>query len=309
MSGKTIVGKISFGGVALTILWWMCAAAAGAELAPYGAGLSGSLGEGKLSRYVPPLANPLFNESPYITTELRAIYFHQKIPNDFLTQGGDIEVVAVQARLALSDRLGIIATKDGYADINFDSVLPDEDGFANISVGLKYAVYSQVEDESIVSVGIRYEAPVGNLKTAGVWLQGNGNGFIDLFVTGATVVDKLGLQASVGVNLALDQDENTSILHYSLHADYELLPNLFPLIELNGFIPINDGSRLQGKFDGVDLVNFGSDDRGTTLTIAGGVRYRITDRIQFGTGFETPITDDEDTVMDWRIYTDLVFTF
>ena len=310
MSERTTGGKISFGGVVLAILWCVCAAATGAELGPFGEiDLHGSLGEGKHSRYVPPLANPLFNETPYITTELRAIYFHQEIPNDFLTQGGDIEVVAVQARLALTERLGIIATKDGYADINFDSVLPDEDGFANISVGLKYAVYSQVEDETIVSVGLRYEAPVGNLKPAGVRLQGNGNGFIDLFVSGATVLDKLGLQASVGVNLALDQDENTSILHYSLHADYELLPNLFPLIELNGFTPVSDGERLPGKFDGVDLVNFGSDDRDTTLTIAGGVRYRITDRIQFGTGFETPITDDEDTVMDWRVYTDLVITF
>jgi hypothetical protein len=277
----------------------VCGAATGAE----------SLGEGKHLRYVPPLGNPLFNETPYITTELRAIYFHQTIPNDFLTQGGDINVVAVQARLALTDRLGLIATKDGYADIDFDAVLPDEDGFANIAVGLKYAVYSQVEDESIVSIGLRYEAPVGNLQTAGVKLQGNGNGFIDLFVTGATVLGKLGLQGSVGVNLALDQDENTSFLHYSLHADYELLPNLFPLIELNGFTPVSDGERLQGKFDGVDLVNFGSDDRGTTLTITGGVRYRVTDRIQFGTGFETPITDDEDTIMDWRVYTDLVFTF
>ena len=42
---------------------------------------------------------------------------------------------------ALTDRLGFIASKDGYADIDFKGVLPDESGFANISLGLKYAVF------------------------------------------------------------------------------------------------------------------------------------------------------------------------
>ena len=121
MSWSTTGGKISFWGAALTLLCCVCGVATGAD-------------EGRHWRYVAPLSNPLFNETPYITTELRPIYFHQTIPDDFLTQGGDIDVVAIQARLALTDRLGIIASKDGYADIDFDSVLPDEDGFANISV-------------------------------------------------------------------------------------------------------------------------------------------------------------------------------
>src|SRR3546814_6096228 len=34
-----------------------------------GLDLNGSLGEGRHSRYVPPLTNPVFNETPYITTE------------------------------------------------------------------------------------------------------------------------------------------------------------------------------------------------------------------------------------------------
>src|SRR3546814_8989847 len=38
-----------------------------------GLDLNGSLGEGRHSRYVPPLTNPVFNETPYITTEVRAI--------------------------------------------------------------------------------------------------------------------------------------------------------------------------------------------------------------------------------------------
>ncbi len=148
----------------------------------------GSLGPGKHTRYVPPLVNPLFNETPYITTEARPAYLHYDLPESFLTTGGTIDVYALELRLALTERLGIIASKDGYARADFDAVLPDEDGFANISIGLKYAVHSDADQQSIVSVGIEYEPPSGDLETAGISLQGRGKGFIDVFATGASVV-------------------------------------------------------------------------------------------------------------------------
>jgi len=280
----------------------------------FGLDLRGSLGEGRHSRYVPPLTNPVFNETPYMTTEARPIYLHQELPDGFITDGGNIDLIALQLRLAITERLGFIATKDGYADIEFDEALPDEDGFANIALGFKYAIFSQPETESILSAGLRYEIPIEDLETGGVELQGNGDGFLNPFVTGATTFGNLGIQGSIGVNFALDQDEDTSFLHYSLHLDYEALPGLFPVVEFNGFTPFDHGSRLTGPLgdlDGIDLVNFGSNDRGTTVTFGGGLRYRLTDHIQFGAGAETPIvTDDrDDTVMDWRTYVDVVLTF
>ena len=279
-----------------------------------GLDLKGSLGEGRHSRYVPPLTNPVFNETPYITTEARGIYLYNEIPggSDFVTGGGNIHLGALQLRVALTERLGFIATKDGYADANFDNVLDDENGFANIAFGLKYAIISDPASESIVTAGLRYEIPIADLETGGIELQGDGDGFLNPFVTGATTFGDLGLQASLGANIALDGDADTSILHYSLHADYEVFDGFFPLIEINGFTPIDHGDRLTGalgKLDGVDLLNFGSDDRGTTVTLGGGFRYRFTDNVQIGLGAETPLTDKEDTIMDYRIYADLVLSF
>jgi len=274
----------------------------------------GSLGEGRHSRYVPPLTNPVFNETPYITTELRGIYMYNEIPDgdDFVTDGGNIHLGALQLRVALTERLGFIATKDGYADANFNEVLDDESGFANIAFGLKYAILSDPESESILTAGLRYELPIAGLETGGIELQGHGNGFINPFVTGATTFGDLGLQASLGANVALDTEVDTSILHYSLHADYEVFENFFPLIELNGFTPIDHGNRLTGalgKLDGIDLLNFGSDDRGTTITAGGGFRYRFTDNVQIGVGIETPLTDQKDTIMEYRAYGDIVISF
>ncbi len=268
----------------------------------------GSLGAGKHTRYVPPLVNPLFNETPYITTEARPAYLHYDIPDSFLTTGGTIDVYALELRLALTERLGIIASKDGYARADFDAVLPDEDGFANISIGLKYAVHSDPARQSIVSVGIEYEPPTGDLETAGISLQGRGKGFVDLFVSGAKAWQRLGVQGNVGANFALDSDNDSSLVHYSAHVDYELFEQFFPILELNGFSTIDNGNRTAGDFEGFDLLNFGSTDSGTVITAAGGARYRINDNVIAGIGYESPLTNRED-IIDWKFYADLVITF
>src|SRR3546814_3428524 len=59
-----------------------------------GLDLNGSPGEGRHSRYVPPLTNPVVNETPYITTEVRAIYLYNRLPEDFVTDGGYVNLAA-----------------------------------------------------------------------------------------------------------------------------------------------------------------------------------------------------------------------
>jgi len=302
---------------ALSILLAAAAAPNGAMAADessnfLGLDLNGSLGEGRHSRYVAPMTNPIFNESPYITTEARAFYFHHELPNSFVTEGGNVDLVALQLRLALTERLAFIATKDGYADFEFDEVLDDESGFANIALGFKYAFYSDPASESIATAGLRYEIPINDLETGGIELQGDGDGFLNPFVTGATTFGDLGLQASLGANMALDTDKDTSILHYSLHADYEVAPGFFPLVELNGFTAIDNAERSTGalsQLDGVDVLNFGSEDRDTTVTLGGGFRYKLNDNLQLGLAGETPITDKDNTIFDYRVYFDIVFNY
>lgn len=274
--------------------------------------LKGSLGErGGHTRYVPPLSNPLFNETPYITTEIRPIYIHQDIPKDFaggITGGGNIDLGAAEIRVALTERLGFIASKDGYGTVDFKRGLPDDEGFANISFGFKYAVISDPKNDGILTVGVEYEPPTGDLKVGPIQLQGDGDGFIDVFVTGAKAYGKLGLQASVGANFALDGYHDSSMFHWSVHADYEVLPGLFPLIEFNGFTTIDKGRRNLLTNEGIDLVNFGSVESGTVVTMALGARYRLNRHVAFGAGYEFPITERED-LMNWRIYADLVISY
>src|SRR3546814_16245158 len=73
---------------------------------------------------------------------------------------------------------------------------------------------------------------------------------------------------------------------------------------MNGFTPIDHANRLTGalgELDGVDLLHFGSDDRDTTITIGGGLRYRLTANVQIGLGAEPPITDSADGISESRL--------
>lgn len=269
----------------------------------------GSFDEGGFERrYVPPVTNILYNESPYITTELSLWYWYQTIPDEGITAGGHVNLGAAQARIALSDRLALIATKDGYADIHFGTALEDTRGGANIALGFKYAILQDPKEDYIVTIGGRYEIPIGNIDTSGVSLQGHGDGSVDLFVSGAKNWGKFGLEANVGTNLALDTGENTSQLHYSLHSDYELLPKFFPLIEFNGITTINEANRVALGLEGHDVLNLGSSGSGTTLTLAEGFRYLITDNVQTGVAWEHTISDRKD-LFDNRLTVNLLFHF
>ena len=124
----------------------------------------------------------------------------------------------------------------------------------------------------------------------------------------------MGLQASAGINAAIDSDHDSSLIHYTLHADYEIYKNIFPMISFNGFTIYDEANRpgmttaAVAGFDGVDLVNLGcSRDCGTVLTAAAGMRFRATDNILLGVGYEQSIARED--LLDWRTYLDLVVHF
>ena len=267
------------------------------------------MSDGKFKRYVPPLAQPYFNETPYITTEARLVYLYNEIPKGFVTGGGSINIFAAQIRLALTERLGLIATKDGYTILKFDRVLPDSDGFENISLGFKYALFQRPEEEEIISFGIRYEPPTGSLSTGGINLQGKGDGFLDYFLTGGKSNNKWGIQGSLGIQQALDTDYNSSFFHWHAHIDYEMFKNLFPLIELNGLTAVDDGNRTEiSDFEGNDAANFGSTSSKHVVSGTAGFRYRFTKNTILGVGYETALTEQKD-LLEYRTNLDLTIHF
>lgn len=307
----------------MTIRVGQCAAAATVSLALtsgmaiaddefLGLKLNGSFGENGFSRYVPAVTNPLFNETPFITTEAKPIYIYHDVPDDFVTGGGGINVGALQLRLALTDRLGFIATADGYTNIDFESVLPDDDGPNDVAFGLKYALLNAPEAGQIVTAGLRYTAPAGNLETAGIELNGAGAGFLNPFVTGAYLFDDWQVQGSLGVQIGLSS-QNWSFVHGSLHVDNEVLDGLFPFFETNFFAPVDGGDIITSgplvNLTGADIVDIGASDPVTYVTLGGGLRYRVLPNAIVGAGVEGNVMNREDTVFGVRVTADVTIHF
>ena len=107
-----------------------------------------------------PLGQPLYFESPFNESNLRGLFLHHEFSNGSALGGGDLQVYAVQARLAITERLQLIATKDGYSDLN--SGLIEDEGWNDIGFGLKWVAYADPEEQAIVSTGLRYTAENGH---------------------------------------------------------------------------------------------------------------------------------------------------
>lgn len=245
---------------------------------------------------------------------MRPLYMYTRIPNSFsLSSGGSIHVGAVQLRYAIDERLGVIVTKNGYADTNFNELFPDDAGPLNVAAGLKYALIAEPEHSTYLTVGGRYEMPTGNIKSGQISLQGDGAGMLDMFASfGSQVGERTGFQASAGFNLALDPNHDSSFFHSSFHVDHEVVDKIFAVVEGNLLTTIDNGRRTPanpdaqlGSFEGYDLFNFGSRSSGAVTTLGLGARYRLNDHLQFGTAFEFPIGSHKD-IIDYRLIADMV---
>lgn len=260
--------------------------------------------ESRLASMISPINNPLVFEDPRITTELRPAYVYHDLDSDFATNGGDVQLWAAQARLAITDRLGLIATKDGYLLINPDDVLPDTRGSANLEAGLKYALFVDEAQGQMLTLGLRYQAATGDPEV----YQGEGDGVISPFLSAAYAADAVNLMGFTQLRIPFNSDD-TMFWDLSVHADYPI-GSLYPSIEANMFYVASEGERIGITGEGADVINFGASDvrDKMSLNLGVGLRYRICAAVDAGVGWEFDLMDNDD-VYGWRITSDLIVRF
>ena len=209
--------------------------------------------DGRVSRpagHVSPMSMPYLFEDPYIRTELNLVGIYHNFPADSVFDGGEAGVIALQARVALTDRLAFIATKDGYTFLRPDnSILDDEEGFMDITVGLKYAVIDDRDSGLIVTPSLRYEIPLGNKDV----LQGVGKGVVIPAVSIGFGPEDVHFVADFGAQVAVDGDRDSSSIFYNFHIDQafavEFIPGadfIVPFIELSGMTWVDSGDGRTG---------------------------------------------------------------
>lgn len=250
-----------------------------------------------------PLGQPIYFESPFNDTGLRALYLKHDFGDQSFLQGGDVTIYALQARVALTERLALIATKDGYSDL--DSGLIDDEGWNDLAAGLKYVLHFDREKAYVVTTGLRYMAENG---TRGI-LQGGVDEFSP-FVSLAKGYDHLHLLSNLTLRVPTDRGDGNIVGHWDVHVDYDVNPGeqtvFAPLFEVHGVHYFDDGN-VGLPVGGLDYTNLGSQPAEHFVAWAGiGARLEIDHRFEIGACYEFALTDRDDDLMDRRITVDFI---
>ena len=239
---------------------------------------------------ISPVANPIFFEDPIIRSEIRPIFAYHRIDPGFATGDGDAELYALQLRYAITDRLAFIAVQDGYFNVHTEG-LGDLSGWMDVALGFKYALIDDPANQFILTPGFTFFIPMGNEEV----FQGRGSGEWNVFVSAEKGFNDFHLTTNVGVRFPNDTDVQSTILHYSLQADYYVNRWFIPFVVANGWTVLADGNGLPIDSEGYDVINFGaSNSSGTTqMTVGGGFRSRLTKNVDFGVAYEKAVLSPE----------------
>ena len=282
---------------------------------------------GRYEGFVMPMAMPYLFEDPFITTNISVHGIAHDFPDDSILDGGYAGVIAIQARVAITDRLAFIATKDGYTWLRPGHRLPrDQQGFMDITAGLKYALIDMPERNFILTPSIRFEAPTGSSDI----FSGNGDGVAIPAIAAAWGIGGFHVIADIGGRIPFDGDDETTSIFYNLHFDYALHRLFVPFLEISGthYTSSGDGRLIvhtrigdlrlntvqgalgSGRADGNDVLNLGS--RGVAgndiVTMAVGARIPLMEHVSLGLSYEFPVTSRED-LFQQRYTTNLTFEF
>jgi len=289
---------------------------------------------GRWAGFERPIVAPFLFEDPFITTGVYPHYAWHEFPGSSALRGGDVQLVAVQARLAITDRLAFIATKDGRVWEEPDNpLLPGTKGFMNIAAGLKYALVQLPEEPFVLSGILKVEVPTGSSDV----LEGADGAVLFMpQLSTAWSLDRLdlpevNLMADFGSQIPSDGSVYSTSIFGHLYADYEAHPRFQPFAQISWIHYIESGSGDRpiqldggpeitlsqaqaalgtGSFEGVDLHNLGSTgiDNADFATWALGAHFPLSRHVTFSAAYERPLTNRKD-IFKQRVTTSIRLEF
>ncbi len=244
------------------------------------------------SDFISPMTNPVYFEDPRALTEARFIYLNHRVPDG--AGGGKVQLYALQLRARLAENISLIATKDGY--ITSSNPLID-DGWADLSAGVKVNLVRNNQRGRLLSAGVMYEFANGSTRS----LQGNGTGEFNLFLSGGSRIGQWGhWLTSAGWRLPNDPGDQSTSLYWSNHVDVQVTKRIYLLSEINWFHWTQSGDNGIPGVEGLDLFNFGSTDvtGNDIVTGALGAKFKRTAHSEIGVAYEVPLTERRDIIED-----------
>ncbi len=258
-----------------------------------------------------PQGNPIYFESPVIDSQIKLIYLWHEFPKKTLG-GGDLNVLAAQVRVALTEWMAIIATKDGYSWLDANG-LPEDSGWNDFAAGLKFRLFEDEAAKTIVSAGFRWETHNGAAEV----LQGTSSDDDEIspFISAGKSWDRLHAIAHLGGRIPLDSDRGNHQMVLDLQFSYELLPDslpgLMPTLSFHAIQYLSNGKGLPVNFGGIDYTNLGTTKVSGKLTAWGdvGLRWNMSQRFSAGVSYGYPISQPNRDIFEQRVTLDFLVKF
>ncbi|WP_286177663.1 hypothetical protein [Stieleria mannarensis] len=263
--------------------------------------------------FVSPMINFVHFEDPRTVTELRPIFVNHWVPERIgnnIPAGGTIQVLAMQFRIALTERLSLIGTKDGYIWDNTNGALDTllDDGWASVVAGLKYNLLRDTQSGTIASIGGTYDLP-GSRDS----LQDVADGEFHLFATGGQRLmgGNAHLMSAFGWRVPSDGFLQSESIHWSNHFDLKLTEKTYFVTEVAWWhwIDSAEGGAALGVA-GQDLFNLSTSDvTGNDLVTQNvGLKFKPNGKTEWGIAYEFPLTEFKD-VIEGRLQTELIVRY
>ena len=252
--------------------------------------------------FISPITNPFYFEDPRNLTEFRSIFMQQKVPDRIGC--GEFQVYAGQLRASLSENLSLVVNKAGYVTSGNSFV---DDGWLDLSAGFKWNLLQDADCGRLLSTGITFEVPTGEASA----LQGNGDGELHAFMSGATRLGECAhWMSGIGARIPVNSTDESQSIYWSNHWDYRVSKRFYLLTELNWYHWTKAGQDGCTCYEGLDIFNFGTPGvaGNDIVTSAVGAKYKTCRDSEIGVAFEFPLTERRD-ILDNRITADWIVRF
>ena len=264
--------------------------------------------------FISPLTSPFYAEDPRSLTEIRPIFIYQTIPKNQTTfQGGNLEVFALQGRLAITERFSIVLHKLGVISFNpgNGSLVSGGTGLTEINIGPKYTFYRNEQSGTIAAAGVQFQLPIGTSKA----FQDTGTLSVVPYASVAqkfwrTSYGEMAFMSTLAYSFSTNT-QRSDFLYSNLHLDYDIanLGKFYPVLEMNWYHYTTNGQASALGIEGHDLANVGSAVSGRNfLSIAPGFRYKFSEHWQAGIFTEFPLLGTKD-IQKFRVGFDLIWRY
>jgi hypothetical protein len=251
------------------------------------------------------MSNPLQSIDPRAVTAIYPIFGSAWFSAPAPLPDGDAQLYGPAITVALSERLAVGLNQGGFAAVHLDRHERDRlalldplgrfrdveagglrTGWLNLGGFAQYTLVQDVEDQFLLTGGLRWEAPCGSHEV----FQGHGPAHLAPYLTAGKELGEFHVLATTGYQFPAGPGNDTSNVFYAnVHFDRRLFGWLYPLVEFNCIYhttAVSFGLPTARGF--IDFDNFESS--GNLVSLAAGANaVLVPEKLEFGAVYTTSI--------------------